>query len=73
MRAQGLQSKTLFLIPMPVKRAAKRELTEVRNACWEKGRENRKQREREKTEKQRNKMALEAMTFSSERRIKFPI
>ena len=52
MRAQGLQSKTLFLIPMLVKRAAKRELTEVRNACWEKGRENRKQRERKKNEKQ---------------------
>ena len=51
MRAQGLQSKTLFLITMPVKRAVKRELIEVRNTCWEEGRENRKQRERKKEEK----------------------
>lgn len=58
---------------MPVKRAAKRELREVRNTRWEEGRENRKQRERKKEEKYTNKMALEAMTFSSESRIKFSI
>lgn len=51
MRAQGLHFKTLFLITMPVKTAVKRELIEVRNTCWEEGRENRKQREREKGRK----------------------
>lgn len=50
MRAQGLQSKTLFLITMPVKRAAKRELTEVRNTRWEESRET-GSREREKRKK----------------------
>ena len=54
MRAQGLQSKTLFLITMPVKRAAKRELTEVRNTRWEESRET-GSREREKKGRKINK------------------